>query len=628
MRPLVASLLLFLAFSPFFLRADSHPDKVESPRFMVGGHISSDIPLLKVDAKVQIEGMIARVVITQHFANQGTNPLDAEYVFPGSSKSAVYGMEMKVGERVIQAKIEEKAKAKADFEAAKQEGKTASLLEQERPNVFQMSVANIQPGETIVVELKYTELLVPVEGVYEFVLPTSVGERYTQGTENEALRSSSGFPGFNIDLHLAAGMPVQQAVCKSHPNEIFYETADQLTLKLTENGYPSGDDFVFAYRLAGEGIGSGLSLYQGENENFFLLQIQPPKAYQPEEVVPREYIFIVDISGSMDGFPIETGKTLMRNLLGGLRDEDRFNLILFASGYFTFSETSLPATERNISAAIEYIEEESGSGGTELLKALERALELPRTPGMSRNLIMITDGLITAEKEAFDLIRNRPEKANFFAFGVGKHMNRYLIEGLAYVGQGEPIIITDESEAELKAEQFRRYVESPVLTDIGIDFNGFEVYDVSPPQVPDVFAERPVIMFGKWRGKPEGSIHLTGNTGEYRFNHNLAVAQYQPATEQSPLPYLWARDRIKLLSDFAGQEQDSTTIKEVTALGLKYNLLTNYTSFVAIDDEQKVEKPLKIIAEAGAVPEPHEWALILLVAGLAIFLLYRNGWKF
>jgi Ca-activated chloride channel family protein len=610
-----------------FSQTETSEDRIESSYFMVNGELATDLPLVSVHADVLISGMIAEVTVTQTFVNKGKDPIEATYVFPGSSKSAVYGMQMTIGSRIIKAEIKEKEEAEKEFEEAKEAGKTASLLQQFRPNVFQMNVANILPDDRIEVELKYTELLVPVEGVYEYVFPTEVADRYDQA--GDAPASGPAPPAFQMNLKLAAGMPISQANCLSHETEIFYERGDRLTLKLKDENQRGGSDFVFAYRLSGDGIGSGISLYEGENENFFLLQLQPPKAVAPEAVLPREYIFIVDVSGSMDGFPIETGKALMSNLLGDLREDDRFNLILFASGYDTFSKKSVPATDKNLNDAFEMIEDHSGSGGTNLLPALEEVLNMPRIDGYTRTVVAVTDGLITVEREAFELIRRNLGEANFFTFGIGKNMNRHLVEGMSFAGQGEPIFIITEEEAESKAQQFRRYIESPVLTDIEVDFGEMEVYDISPLSIPDVFAERPVIVFGKYKGQPDGRISLLGNSGEYRYNHNLDLSGIQPSNDHSPLRYLWARDKIKTLSDFVPEKQRTEEeIKEITDLGLKYNLLTEYTSFIAVDNQVRLDnEELSFSGTYGAVPEPHEWALIGLVIALITFMLYRNGWK-
>ncbi|QTA92201.1 AgmX/PglI C-terminal domain-containing protein [Desulfonema magnum] len=285
----------------------------------------------------------------------------------------------------------------------------------------------------------------------------------------------------------------------------------------------------------------------------------------------------------MNGFPLDISKQLLKNLIGNLRPSDKFNVLLFAGASQFLSEQSLPATPENINKAIQVIDYQRGGGGTELLPALKRALAFKGTQAYSRSFVIVTDGYVTVEKEAFDVIRNSLGSANMFAFGIGSSVNRYIIEGMARVGMGEPFVITKPEEGPGKAEKFRKYIQFPVLTRAKADFGNFEVYDVEPPGIPDVLAERPVIIFGKWQGQPKGKIRLTGISGNQEYVKTVDVSQIRPLDVNAALPYLWARHRIALLSDYNNIRRDDGNTKEITRLGLKYNLLTEYTSFVAID---------------------------------------------
>ena len=200
-------------------------------------------------------------------------------------------------------------------------------------------------------------------------------------------------------------------------------------------------------------------------------------------------------------------------------------------------------------------------------------------------MVIATDGYVTVEEEVFDLIRNNLGNANMFAFGIGTGVNRHIIEGMARVGMGEPFVITKPEEAKAKAEKFRSLIASPVLTRVKVDFNGFKVYDVEPTTLPDILAERPVIVFGKWRGKLQGRITLSGLSGDGKYRETLDIAHVKPSTKNAALRYLWARHRIMLLSDYNRLRISDSRIREVTELGLTHNLLTAYTSFVAVDTE-------------------------------------------
>jgi Ca-activated chloride channel family protein len=287
----------------------------------------------------------------------------------------------------------------------------------------------------------------------------------------------------------------------------------------------------------------------------------------------------------MHGFPLEISKKLMASLIGNLGPTDRFNVLLFSGGSSVMAEESLAATQENIERAIHLIDRQRGGGGTELLPALKRALSLKKAENASRTIVIATDGYVTVEEEVFDLIRGNLGNANLFAFGIGTSVNRHIIEGMAHVGMGEPFVIAKPDEAQARAERFRSMIQSPVLTQVKVDFKGFDTCDVEPLAIPDVLAERPVIVFGKWRGKVKGTIAVSGITGGGRFAETVDVGKVKPSQANSALGTLWARHRITVLTDYNRLRTSDRRIREVTDLGLRYNLLTAYTSFVAIDSE-------------------------------------------
>jgi Ca-activated chloride channel family protein len=480
-----------------------------------------------------------------------------------------------------------------------------------------MNVANILPGDRIEVEMKYTELLVPTDGIYDFVYPTVVGPRYSnqpaatapaseKWVENPYLHEGEAAPyKFDIKVNLAAGMPIQKVSCRTHKTDISYDGKAVARVLLDPSEKNGGNrDYILKYQLAGGKIESGLLLYEGEKENFFLLMMQPPERVTPRDIPPREYIFIVDVSGSMHGFPLEISKELLKDLIGNLRPTDTFNVLLFAGGSQVMSERSMPATNENVRRAIDVIDRQRGGGGTELLPALKRALALPKNDeNVSRTVVIATDGYVSVEKEAFDLIRNNLGEANMFTFGIGSSVNRFLLEGMARVGMGEPLVLTSPDQAKSRADEFRKLIQSPVLTDIEIDYGKFDVYDVEPPSIPDVLAERPVVVYGKWQGKPVGEISLKGVTGSRTYKERVDVYESKPLSANSALRYLWARRRIAVLDDYNNLSRDDERVKEVTSLGLTYNLLTAYTSFVAIDSEIRL-KDGKAVTVKQPLPLP------------------------
>lgn len=625
-----------------------------SPYFFVssGEEAADEFPLKNTEVKVTISGVIADVVVTQEYANTGASPINGSYIFPASTRAAVHGMSMRVNDDIITAKIQEKEEAKETFTQAKKEGKSASLLEQQRPNVFSMDVANIMPGDVITIELKYTELLVPTDNIYQFVYPTVVGPRYSSQSLSEAPAADLWVenpylqPGadpktrFSIEVDISSGLALQELVCTSHSVEPSWESASVAAITL-KHGEPFGGDrdFILNYRLAGEEIETGMMLYEKGDENFFLLMVQPPEKVAPEDIPAREYIFIVDVSGSMSGFPLNTAKELMANLIGTLRSTDRFNVLLFAGSSQLFSPVSLPATGENLKKATRVIDKARGGGGTELLAALKRAMALPGDEAVSRTIVMVTDGYITAEKDAFLEIYENRNRANVFAFGIGSSVNRYLIEGIAKAGGGEPFVVTRPAEAAATAKTFRSYIEAPVLTDIAIDYEGFDTYDVEPRAYADLFARRPLVVIGKYHGEAAGNIRLSGVGGSGDFERNVEVKAENNLEMNKVLPFLWARKRLSGLADYNVAGKDSDTRAEIVSLGLTYNLLSEYTSFVAVHEQvrnpggaaQDVKQPLVLPKNVSAlavgnpvrkVPEPG----LISLAFVVLFLGF-SAWR-
>lgn len=564
-------------------------DSTECPYFNISSSDSTGIAfsLLETNVNATISGVIANVEVEQLYINTGDSIVDATYVFPMSTQAAIYGMEMDVNDRTIVAEIRRKAEAEEIFENADSTGLTATLLEQHRPNVFQMNIANLIPGDSLRVRMVYTELLVPVEGVYQFVFPTVVGPRYSIGGEpwvNQSILEQNPVSetAFNINVKVNAGMDIS-AECISH--DVSFESSNNST-QTSLNTQP-GSDFILNYTLDGNQIETGLLLFEDEEENFFLSMIQPQKPNVTFRSPPREYVFIMDVSGSMSGTPLDISKELMVNLLEDLDFEDKFNIVTFAGSSSQLAPNSLPVSIDNIELALEFIDNLSAAGSTQILPALNTALQMQGTDGYSRSFVIITDGFVTVEKETYDLIRQYLNEANFFSFGIGTSVNRFIIEGIAYVGEGEPFVVTEFENADEVTETFKRYIEKPVLTNIQANFEGLEVYDLEPLTIPDVFAERPIIIYGKYNKPAVGSIEMRGDYGDEELLSTLNFEDYSDNNEENiALKYLWARKRIKLMSDYgiASNEMDTISIEEeITQLGLKYSLITKYTSFVAVD---------------------------------------------
>jgi len=740
--------------------AKEDEDKTCAPYFYVEtDDVSVDsFPLKKTSVTADINGMIADIHVVQSYANEGTKPINACYVFPASTKVTVHGMQMQIGNQLITAKIKEKEEAKEEFEEAKEEGKSASLLSEERPNVFTMNIANIMPGDKVSIDLHYTELITPTDGVYQFVYPTVSGPRYVgpviddTGTREEWVSTPYLQEGvdpkdqYDIRVNLSAAVPITDLASSSHEIMVQWEENTRAYVSLADaSDYAGNRDFILDYKMTGQDISTGLMLNKGENENFFMLMVQPPERCNLEEIPPREYIFVLDVSGSMCGYPLNTARELIKNLVSDLRGTDTFNLVLFSGASSRMAEWSLPANEENIEKAIRIIDEQEGGGGTELAPALRDALAIPAMKDVARSIVVITDGYIYGEQEIFELIHENTGSCDFFSFGIGRGVNRSLIEGIAKTGQGEPFVVTDEKEATEIAARFKTYIQSPVMTNINVEFDGFDVYDVEPAILPTLFAQRPIILLGKWRGEPAGTVQITGRTGNSDYVQTINIAPTDAENTATPsdvnqaadtnstttmavskpvnaettmvanqaantettqvlnktasaenvvlagmisdtqdtaltgnafgrkaailagnisdikqtatvvnstqntqtittavtlegdvLSYLWAQKRIERLTDYGLNENNPDVKEEVTQLGLTYNILTPYTSFIAVtetirnpdknstDVDQPLPLPLEVsnFAIGGYLfgSEPSE---ILLITALILIMLLQ-----
>jgi len=553
----------------------------------------AQIPLKETRTDVQITGTIAFVSTRQVYHNLGKQPIEAKYVFPLSTEAAIHKMRMTVGSRVSVAKIFEKEEAQKVYDKAIEDGKRAAKLDQHRPNVFQMNVGNIMPGDIVIIEIEHTELLLPKNGQYEYVAPAVVGPRFlgesNQGEQvfNTPIHPKGTPSSFQFDLSVQINAPVfiKHVQSRTHKVNIEYPNPKIAKVHLSKsNNNPGNRDFILNYSLQGNKVEAGLLLYEHGDENFFALQMEPMQAPKMEDIPSREYVFVVDVSGSMNGYPLEVSKALMRNLLCGLRITDTFNVQLFASSSQLFSYYSVDANAQNIEAAIDFLSRSQSGGGTELLSALNTAYGLPkREDSASRSIVVITDGYISVEKEAFELVRDHLDEVNVFPFGIGSSVNRFLIEGLARVSNSAPFIATSYEEASRIAEEFSQYVSTPLLTHVKMQTKGFDVYDVSPSTIPDVFLSRPVTIFGKYRGKAEGSIIISGYLGGRKVKKEYKVDATALSPDHEALRYLWARNKIATLDDY-GKIYHAEEKEAIVKLSLQYNLLTQYTSFVAVDE--------------------------------------------
>lgn len=560
------------------------------------------LPLESTRAEVHVAGVIAGVRLTQVYRNRGRLPIEALYVFPLSPRAAVHGLRLRAGGRTVEARIASRPEATERFLAARRQGRRAALLLEERRSLLALRVTNLLPGERVEVELSYSELLLPEEGEYELVIPAVAGPLAAARDLGPIPRwllpprlpEGQGTP-FSLDLHLEAPVPLSALASPSHPEAVTRPGPREARVSFTT---PAGEarNFVLRYRLTGTGIQAGALTHAEGGEQHFLLLVTPPAQPAPASLPPREVLFVLDVSGSMAGFPLRTAQALLRKLFATLRPQDRFNLVLFAGRTQVLSPASLPATASLLEQALALAGRQHGAGNTDLLGALKEAYSLPRpeAPGLSRSVVVITDGYVALQAETFRFIRRRLPEANCFVFGIGQSVDRALIQGLARAGRGTPFVVAGASEAAAAADRLHRQLSSPVLTGLRAQVEGAEAYDLVPEALPDLFAGRPLVLFGKLQGGP-GRILVTGHTGAAPFSLTVPLPTPRAGATTRPLRALWARAWAEELSDQRAMlPGDPGLVEALGRLGVHYGLLTPVTGFVAVD---RVVNPTGTVTE-------------------------------
>lgn len=601
------------------------------------GKPKSMCPLKHTAVKAEITGFISRVVVTQQFENPFKDKIEAVYTFPLPQNAAVDDMTMIVGERTIKGKILPRDEAQAVYEAAKSSGKTAGLLDQERPNIFTQSVANILPGEQVKITISYVETLRYQNGFYEFVFPMVVGPRYVPGAPTGESRGN-GFASdtdrvpdasritpkaapagmrsghdISLEVTLDAGLIVDNIASKTHAINMDRPNPRSAHLRLRESSTIPNKDFILRYDVAGKAIQDAVLAHRSASGGYFTMILQPPDRVAPEDVTPKELVFVLDTSGSMQGFPIEKAKETMKLALDNLYPSDTFNLITFSGDTHILFPQPVPATKANRAKAQAFLQSRSGAGGTEMMKAIKAALEPSDAQSHVRIVCFMTDGYVGNDMEIVAEIQKH-QNARVFAFGIGQGVNRFLLDKMAEAGRGEVEYVALNDEGSEAARRFHERVRNPLLTDISIDWNGLPVTDLYPQRIPDLFDAKAVVITGRYTSAGRATIRLKGKVAGNDFTREIPVELPETMASHDVLPSLWARARIDNLmtQNFTGEFGGwSAGVKEnITQLGIEYRLMTQFTSFVAVEEmivtdggqPRRVDVPIE-------VPEGHNQLL-------------------
>lgn len=601
------------------------------------------LPLKHTDVRAEVAGFVARVEVTQTWGNPFRDPIEAVYVFPLPDNSAVDGFRLVVGSRVIEAEIQKREDARRTFEQARRAGHTAALLEQERPNIFTQSITNLAPGEEIRVTTRYVQTLAYDEGGYEFVFPVVVGPRYMPGEPLPGPQSGTGrsvdtsivrdasrispsylAPGtrsghdLSLTVTVDAGLPIREYSVPTH--EVLVDRADErrLAVRLSALDAIPNRDFVLRWAVSGELPQATLLTHRDERAGFFTLVVQPPALDVDRLVGDREFIFVVDSSGSMNGLPLWLCQQAMRDALRRLRPHDTFNLITFSGGTAQAFPAPRRASEANVADAMAFVAGMAAGGGTVMMNAVDAALRPEVEPGRARYVFFLTDGFVGNDEQIVAATRayvaeleRKGQRGRVFSFGVGSSPNRNLLEGIARSGRGAAVYASNREDPVRGVVRFFRLVDHPILEDVSVDWGGLPVAHVHPSPMPDLLLSRPLILHGRYEAAAKGRVVVRGYAGGKKVELPLRVALPGERHGSPSLASLWARAQIgDLLADLAFRKMSGRSVNEaaveetVTGLGLAHRLVSPYTSFVAVDRSRRVGsgEPMQV-AQPVEVPE-------------------------
>lgn len=593
-------------------------------------------PLLHTDVTLRVSGPIVRARVVQRFRNPADDWREGTYVFPLPENAAVDRMRIQVADRIIEGRIQERAQAKATYEKAKAEGKATALVSQERPNVFTTRVANIGPKDEIRVEIEYQHTLdyAVTDGVgrYSLRFPMVVAPRYIPGQvvgdeESGTVLGTDMVPDaaailppmllpdeagpivnpVSLNVYLDAGVPIGSVDSPFHHVRIDTLKPSVRRIRLSEGRTPANRDFVLNWTLAaGSAPHATLFVEPGKDRDHALLMLVPPAPSAVGKRLPREVVFIVDTSGSMEGASIVQARDALAMALGRLGAEDRFNVIEFNSTATALFNGARPASGENVARAVRWVQALRADGGTEMAGALTLALDGRRDPERVRQVIFLTDGAVGNEAQLFGLIQQRLGDSRLFTVGIGSAPNSHFMRKAAQAGRGSFTYIGKVEEVRARMAELFAKLESPVIKGLTVTWPSGARADASPDPLPDLYLGEPVVVAAAIDRTVGGEVRLSGDSGAIRWSSSLSLDDANPG---EGIGVLWARQKIDHWMDTLADGADEAAVREkVLALALEFQLVSRFTSFVAVDTTPARSADARL--KSGAVPShfPAGWS--------------------
>lgn len=600
----------------------NHPGEVTRGELLFKNqHEYSAAPLMHTEVNMEISGLIARVKVKQFFSNPFDEWKEGVYVFPLPETAAVDRMKMYIGDRVIEGQIQERQQAKRTYEAAKAKGQRASLVEQERPNLFTNSVANIAPKETIVVEIEFQQQVTFDNNTFSLRFPTAITPRYIPG--NVEIESFSGngwgkntdqvsdaaritphviLPGdakrnpLSINIDLNAGIALTSITSTYHDIKLNKLKDTHFKVDLGSKEIPSDRDFELVWQAeAKDTPQAALFNHRTEDSNYSMLMLMPPQERKKNKL-DRELTFVIDTSGSMSGTSIRQAKKALLLAVSELEQNDFFNVIEFNSHSNKLFSQPVQATSANISKAEYFINGLHATGGTEMASALNMAFEQNPSTAPIKQIVFLTDGSVGNEDYLFNIIKKRLDDYRLFTVGIGSAPNSHFMKRAAKFGRGTHTYIGNISEVQEKMATLFNKLEKAMLADIEIDWQGNSV-ESWPNKIPDLYSGEPLIVVAKHENEIN-NIKINGKLSGSTWNASLKL---QGGQNNESVPVLWARHKIENLMDNYRTSLERDALKqEITDTALKYHLVSKFTSLVAVDVTPA--RPLEEGLDSQAMP--------------------------
>jgi Ca-activated chloride channel homolog len=563
-------------------------------------------PLEHTAITAKVGGMAAVYDVEQEFENPFDDPIEAVYVFPLGDDGAVSGYSITIGDRTITGEIRTRDDARKIYERARDEGHTAALIEQNKPNIFTQHVANIAPHERVKVRVRYVELLDYADGAYTMAVPLTIGPRYmpeNRGTSPappmsyvDATRASSTV---SFVAEIDAGVPIVGVASPSHDVTTAAISPTRTRVQLVRKDEIPNRDLIIRYSTAGPQTTVGVLAHKTDRDGYFVLAVQPKATYRTGDIASREVLIVIDRSGSMAGEPIALAKSVASGIIDSLGDNDAFDIVGFADGVDAMSTTLVRGDARGKAQAEQYLAAMQSGGGTEMDRGVAQMLTTAPGSGRVRMVYFLTDGFVGNDDVVVDAAGKLLGTNRIFTIGIGSAPNRSLLDRLARAGRGFASYITlTESPQEL-ANRIVAMSAHPYLTNVAIDWGGLEVADATPALVPDVYAGQPLLVSGRYRKGGRATVTVSATTGGRRIAIPVAV-ELPERRDFEPVASLWARRQIEVLAG----DSENPHEKEITRLGLAFHLVTQYTSFVAVDRSRVVSNgTLRTVEQPLVVPE-------------------------